>query len=251
MPRNGCDTVTHVVVDDRERDGLVAGHLAALPGVSVEVGHLPLGDFLVDGRLLVERKTVADLAASLCDGRLFRQAKRLAADREHRVCIVLEGTSRQAEQVGVARESLQGAVVSLTLLYGLPLLRARDAAETARLLRYAAAQLTRCAAGLPKRILRKTTAAERVRIEMLQAIPGIGPERAHALLVRFGSIAALAAASQRELAKVPRIGRTLAGRVVAALGGTSPGANGHLATPRRRSELSPVSSLPRRPAAGS
>ncbi len=113
----------HVVVDDRERDGQVARHLAALPEVSVEIGHLPLGDLLVDGRLLVERKTVTDLAASLCDGRLFRQAKRLAADRDHRVCIVLEGTSREAERVGVTRESLQGAVVSLTLIFGLPLRR--------------------------------------------------------------------------------------------------------------------------------
>jgi ERCC4-type nuclease len=241
----------HVVVDDRERDGLVAGHLAALPGVSVEIGHLPLGDFLADGRLLVERKTVADLAASLCDGRLFRQAKRLAAERGHRVCIVLEATSSDAERVGVTRESLQGAVVSLTLIYGLPLLRARDAAETARLIRYAAAQLVRSAAGLPKRVLRKTTAAERVRIEMLQAIPGIGPERAHALLVRFGSVASLAAAPRRELAKVPRMGRTLAGRVLAAVGDTTVGAEDQLAPPRRRSKSSPVSSLPRRPAAGS
>lgn len=241
----------HVVVDDRERDGQVAKNLAALPGVSVEVGRLPLGDFLVDGRLLVERKTVADLAASLCDGRLFRQAKRLAADRGHRVCIVLEGTSREAERVGVARESLQGAVVSLTLVYGLPLLRARDAAETARLIRYAATQLVRCAAGLPKRVMRKTTAAERMRIEMLQAIPGIGPERARALLVSFGSITALAAASRLELAKVTHMGRTLSGRVIAALGGTSPGAEDRLAPPRRRSESPPVSSPPRRPAAGS
>jgi|WetSurMetagenome_2_1015567.scaffolds.fasta_scaffold79959_3 DNA excision repair protein ERCC-4 len=241
----------HVVVDDRERDGQVAGHFAALPEVNVEIGHLALGDFLVDGRLIVERKTVADLAVSLCDGRLFRQARRLAADRGHRVCIVLEGTSRDAERVGVTRESLQGAVVSLTLVYGLPLLRARDAAETARLIRYAAAQLVRSGAGLPKRVLRKTTAAERVSIEMLQAIPGIGPERARALLLRFGSVAALAAAPHRELVTVPRVGRTLAVRVLAALGSTGPGAEDQLVPARRRSRSSPVSSLPRRPVAGS
>ena len=230
----------HVVVDDRERDGQVAGHLAALPEVSVETGHLPLGDFLVDGRLLVERKTVADLAASLCDGRLFRQAKRLAADRGHRACIVLEGTSREAERVGVTRESLLGAVVSLTLIYGLPLLRSRDAAETARLIRYAAAQLVRSAAGLPKRVLRKASAAERVRIEMLQAIPGIGPERAYALLVRFGSVAELAAASQRDMERVPRMGRTLAVRVHEALGRATPGGEDPLAPRRRRQRPLPV-----------
>ena len=224
----------HVVVDDREREGQVARNLAALPGVSVEIGHLPLGDFLVDGRLLAERKTVADFAASLCDGRLFRQAKRLASDHEHRVCVVLEGTSREAERVGVSRESLQGAVVSLTLIYGLPLLRSRGAAATARLIRYAATQLVRSATGLPKRVTRKTTAAERVRIEMLQAIPGIGPERAYALLVHFGSVAALAAASRRELENVPRMGRTLAARVHAVLGAAGTSAAGQPAPRRRR-----------------
>jgi ERCC4-type nuclease len=91
----------HVIVDDRERESPVAHHLAAIEGVSVEVGRLTLGDYLIDDR----------------------------------------------------------------------------------------------------------------QMEMLQAIPGIGPGRAHALLARFGGIAALTRASLREVAEVEGFGAKLATRV--------------------------------------
>jgi ERCC4-type nuclease len=206
-----------VVVDDRERASVVACHLCEL-GAEVEVARLPLGDFLVDGRLLVERKTVADLAASVCDGRLFRQAKRLASHADQRVCIILEGTSRDAGAAGVSREALQGAMVSLTLVFGLPVLRARDEHETARLVVYAAGQLARTALGISRRVAHRTRRGDRARLEMLQAIPGIGPRRALALLTRFGNVARLAASTPDSVAAVPGVGPTLASRVAWVIG---------------------------------
>jgi ERCC4-type nuclease len=52
-----------VEVDDREGPGPVAEALSAIPGVEVAVQRLGLGDYRVDGRLLVERKTLMELAA--------------------------------------------------------------------------------------------------------------------------------------------------------------------------------------------
>ena len=144
-----------VVADDREQDCRVVQCLRKTPAVAVEVKRLALGDYLIDERLLVERKTVSDLAASVCDGRLFCQARRLAAHRTEKVCVVIEGTSREAEHLGVSREAMQGAVISLTLVYGLPLLRSRDPDETARLLLYAGRQLARAGRCLPHRAGRK------------------------------------------------------------------------------------------------
>ncbi len=212
-----------VVTDDRERDGRVARCLDGMVGVTVEVRRLALGDYLIDERLLVERKTVSDFAASVCDGRLFRQARRLAAHRSQQVCVVIEGTSREAERMGVSREAMQGAVISLTLVFGVPLLRSRDAEETARLLVYAGGQMARAATGLPHRAGRKSSGRERTRIEMLQAIPGIGPSRARALLVRFGGIPALVSASLDEIAKVDGIGRVMAARVQGVVGDSGAG----------------------------
>ena len=216
QPRRASKPV-HVLVDDRERDGRVAGWLRE-SGAVIEVGRLPLGDYVVDGRLLVERKTVADFAASVCDGRLFRQARQLANHAAHRACVVLEGTSRDAELLGVSREALLGAVICLTLVYGLPLLRARDAHETARLLIYASDQLARAGVGLPRRVLHKPRARRRAQLEMLQAIPGLGPHRACALLTQFGGIAALASASPREIEAVNGFGPKLAARVCWVMG---------------------------------
>lgn len=202
-----------VVADDRERDSRVAHCLREMAAVAFEVRRLDLGDYLIDERLLVERKTVSDFATSVCDGGLFRQARRLAAQRSQQVCVVIEGTSREAEHLGVSREAMQGAVISLTLVCGLPLLRSRDPGETARLLLYAGGQMARARRCLLHRGGRKPGGRERTRMEMLQAIPGIGPLRARALLARFGGIRALVAASLDEIAEVDGLGPTMAARV--------------------------------------
>jgi ERCC4-type nuclease len=67
-----------VVVDDRERPSGVVPELEKLNRVVVKIEHLSLGDYCIDGAVLIERKTAADFAQSLMDGRLFGQAMRMA-----------------------------------------------------------------------------------------------------------------------------------------------------------------------------
>ena len=45
----------------------------------VQMVRLQTGDYLIDDEVLIERKTIADFATSLADGRLFPQAARFAA----------------------------------------------------------------------------------------------------------------------------------------------------------------------------
>jgi ERCC4-type nuclease len=52
--------------------------------------HLTVGDYDIAGGITVERKTYADFATSLVDGRLFTQAAILARC-PHRPVILLEG----------------------------------------------------------------------------------------------------------------------------------------------------------------
>ena len=63
-----------VVVDDRESSSGVLRALREIADVKVTVQRLPRGDCLIDGRILFERKTLPDLAESIKDGRLFKQA---------------------------------------------------------------------------------------------------------------------------------------------------------------------------------
>jgi len=69
----------HIVVDDREKTGgKVLAALAGRGDATVEIARLDVGDYHIEHRVVVERKTAADFAASLIDGRLFHQAATLA-----------------------------------------------------------------------------------------------------------------------------------------------------------------------------
>ena len=58
----------HVVIDDREKvGGKVPAALAARGDVTIEIARLDVGDYRVERRVIVERKTTADFAASLID----------------------------------------------------------------------------------------------------------------------------------------------------------------------------------------
>lgn len=101
---------TTVIADDREAGADVVAHLRARPDCEVIIRRLRLGDYHIAGRLLVERKCWPDLVASIVDGRLFRQACRLAASPLHTV-VLLEGSEDIAESA-MAREAIQGALIS-------------------------------------------------------------------------------------------------------------------------------------------
>ena len=77
------DQKTVVVADDREACADVVQHFLARSDCEVSIRRLPLGDYSIAGRLLVERKRWPDLVASIVDGRLFRQTCRLAASPLH------------------------------------------------------------------------------------------------------------------------------------------------------------------------
>ncbi len=49
---------------------------------------------------------------------------------------------------------------------------------------------------------------------MLQAIPGVGPDRANQLLETFGSVRACLAADEDTLASIPGIGPVTARRII-------------------------------------
>jgi DNA excision repair protein ERCC-4 len=201
------DASLHVVADDREEGGGVIEALAAMDDVAVTVDRLSLGDYLVDEWLRVERKTLPDLAVSVADGRLFRQASRLA-NAKKRAVVLLEGTARDLADSDMRREALQGALITLTLRLNLPLLRAKDPEETGRLLCYAARQRQRDQTGAVPRVSSGTrpTGKRETQLYVLQGLPGVGPARAEQLLEAFGTVEAVMTASVDDLMAVEGIG---------------------------------------------
>jgi ERCC4-type nuclease len=80
---------------------------------------LRLGDYVVDQRLLFERKSQVDLPASIVDGRLLSQSIRLAASH-FRAVLVLEGSVAEQVASGLSREAVQGALIAVTVFMGTP-----------------------------------------------------------------------------------------------------------------------------------
>lgn len=196
-----------VVSDDREANSTAMAALRAMPEVQLTTTRLEVGDYVVDDRLVFERKTLLDLAESIVDGRLFRQAWALASLGEPlRGTLILEGTGSDLDRSGMRREAIQGALITVSLFFGLPILRARDGEESARLMIYAARQGRAFARGALHRPGRRPKGKRKTQLAILQSLPGVGAQRAGALLEKFGSIEAIISASQQALETIPSIG---------------------------------------------
>jgi len=194
----------NIVIDDRERSQPIRQALSAMEDVSWSVERLAMGDFQVDG-LVFERKTLPDFALSVIDGRLFRQMARLAASPLKGV-LILEGQSRDLRQGEIHREALQGALITTSLVLGIPVLRALGPAETARLMVYAARQVSRIAAGGLPRSGFRPKGRRKQQLYILQSLPGVGPARAARLLERFGSVQNVLNAGVEDLTAVDGVG---------------------------------------------
>jgi ERCC4-type nuclease len=188
-----------IVVDDREGPSGLAEELAAR-WPEVWVGRLPVGDVEIGRRILVERKTMPDLLASLADRRLFRQAADLSAAA--RPLLVLEGVEG-LDPARVHPRQLRGVLLALTLGYRIPILRTGSPEETAAYLAQAAHQESRRDGAGPSA---ERNPGRRVALDVLGAIPGVGDYRARRLLRRFGSAGAVLSAPLRDLGEVPGIG---------------------------------------------
>lgn len=198
-----------IQVDDRESQSPVVGLLQELPDFRVAVTRLKLGDYLVDGRFLFERKTTADLVAAIISGRLFSQALRLSVTPLRRA-LILEGTGRELAESGMHWGAIQGALVTVTLFCGIPLLRTRTPEETVRTMLFAAQQGQTYAIGALPRPGYRPRGKRARQLFILQGLPGIGPERARRLLARFGAVESVIKARAEELIEVPGIGKRTA-----------------------------------------
>lgn len=201
-----------VIADDREACADVVQHLLARPDCEVIIRRLRLGDYQIAGRLLVERKRWPDLVASIADGRLFRQACRLAGSPLH-AAVLLEGSEEDIAECTMTREAIQGALISVSVILGIPVLRSRDAEESARLMLYASRQLRSVISGAVARPGYRPKSKLRTQLHILQGLPAVGPVRAARLLDKYGSVEAVLTADREDLTLVPGIGKVAAERI--------------------------------------
>ena len=204
MPSTVKEAPIELIADDRESGQPVLVALQSLGVLHATIQRLTVGDYQICGRFIIERKTAKDFVASIIDGRLFEQASQLSRAPEH-TCIILEGSGRELSDAGMSREAIQGALITLGLVFHLPVLRSVGPEETARLMLFAWRQLVRQERDQVNRCGRRPKRRKRAQLLALQALPSVGPKRAEMLLERFGSVRAVMNASAVDLAAIPGI----------------------------------------------
>lgn len=140
-----------IIVDERERDLFaVLNGLPETPHIQITKQVLPLGDISVEtdsGQklLLIERKTCADLLASIKDGRYDEQSYRLIHSAEypvrHNIVYLVEGIF--SKYVAKDRKLMYSTMTSLNYFKGFSLWRASSVEETADILVAAADKIHR------------------------------------------------------------------------------------------------------------
>ena len=132
-----------VKIDTRERDLIKKCQdlLVAVPAfkdLNIEVCTLPLGDIIINNgqidNIIVERKSLSDLAASIKDGRYKEQKLRLKAEESNsqntkRICYLIEGIINDL-RLPNDKTLLYGSIVSSTFRDNIPLLRTNTLNET-------------------------------------------------------------------------------------------------------------------------
>ena len=207
----------NIIADDRENKSDVINFLSEIENVDLSIQRLSMGDYQVENRLIVERKTMNDFAISIIDGRLFKQMIRLE-NSNTKSALILEGTAVDIAEIGMTREAMQGALITVSLILGIPILRSKDPSETARLIIYIGRQIESVARGGVQRHGYRPKYKKKRQLYILQGLPGVGPERAERLLDRFGSVEAAISASHSELQFVDGIGIGVADRIRWAVG---------------------------------
>lgn len=177
-------------VDYRER--------AILSRLTAETKNLVLGDVCIekDGQeiLILERKTVSDLAASICDGRYHEQSFRLLESTlpPHRIVYLIEGSLDSVQSI--SKKALLSSMISLWFTKGFSVVQTASVDETVEFIQHLFEKISKetleqkdYVSTLKIKKKDKLT-PETVDILMLSQIPTISTITAKALLQTYGTM---------------------------------------------------------------
>ncbi len=199
----GSDKVT-VFVDQRERASGITRELMK-HDVAIKPKQLPVGDYLVSERVVIERKSAADFVQSIIDGRLFEQAKALVENFRNPI-ILIEGEELYSAR-NVHPNAIRGALAALAIDFGIPLVWSQGIEDSAGII----ASFARREQEEKKKSVRlrgdKHAMTDREQQEFLVGgLPGVGGLLAKDLLSEFKTVEGVFTADQHALKRVGKIG---------------------------------------------
>ena len=204
------DSKILIFADTREFGSRVVEELARLDCI-IKPKMLEVADFLLSDRVAVERKTDSDFLQSIIDRRLFEQAKSLTSNFQ-KPLLIIEGNDLYKRNLHP--NAVRGALASLAIDYGLPIIWTEDGKDTAHMLYWIAKREqiegNRTISIRGKRTV--MTVPEQQRF-LIAGLPGVNHILAGRLLKHFKTPENVFNASEDKLQKVRGIGSGLAKRI--------------------------------------
>jgi ERCC4-related helicase len=200
-----------IFVDTRERSTEILKVLKEK--ADIEIRQLAVGDFILSERVGVERKTKEDFLSSLIDKRLMTQANELARNFAVPVMII-EGRGDLYSLRDIHANAIRGAIISLSLSFGINIIHSHDENDTANML-YIIAKREQ----LPEdkevalRGERKPLDLMGRQRFIIESLPDVSAVLARRLLERFGSVQNIMNATENELLAVEGIGEKKAAKI--------------------------------------
>lgn len=209
--------------------------ITLLDGVTVKA--LPVGDIWVgvkedgamaEGGIVIERKSIRDLEASILDGRYREQRGRILAfceENKTQPMYILEG-SLSSSTGRLQKSALMKFIQRLVLHYQIPVIQTASIQETAELLQTMMEQWIDDPMRLKQtterikmtdgiHVQKKANAADpkQFAISCLSQCNGVSVKMAEALITQFGSLQAVMAAPMKDIESV-KVGARKVGPIV-------------------------------------
>ncbi|MFH1728322.1 MAG: ERCC4 domain-containing protein [Pseudomonadota bacterium] len=199
-------------IDFRERKTNLIDILKEKYKFDVKEKFLKIGDYCIGNRIIIERKTCKDFIVSIIDGRLFNQASLLK--NSNQLCLfIIEGEGLYNTGLEMSNNSINGALISLSLFWQIPILFTKDIYETALFLNLIASQYYVEVNDISFRPGRKPKGKRKRQLYILQGLPNIGPKYANKLLDHFGSVEQVFTASVDDLKSIDGLGKKRAEKI--------------------------------------
>ncbi|EHP89616.1 DEAD/DEAH box helicase [Methanotorris formicicus] len=197
-------TEIKIIVDVRERH---VGRLLA-DKAKVEFKVLEVGDYVISDRVAVERKTAEDFVNSIIDKRLFMQLKDLR--KYQKPILIVEGR----EFSRLHENAIKGAILSIILDFGIPIIFTENMEETVDvLIKLAEKEQIKEKRGVYVRYGKTSMSLKEQQKFIVESLPDIGPQLAENLLKHFKTVEKVFTAKEEELKDVEGIGEKTAKKI--------------------------------------
>jgi len=199
-------------IDKRELRSGIVDYLKNF-GCEIQEENLEIGDYLLSDRVVIERKSFSDFAASIKDLRLFKQVQELS--KFERPILLIEGF----EYFGnLSENSLYGAFTSLILDYNISTIWTKNKRESANFIFLVAKREQFKEKRIsPIRIRKKPLSLKEEQKYLIAGLPYINSTLAERLLKKFGSPINVFNAKKEELMEIEKIGEKKANKILEVL----------------------------------